>query len=286
MATVAVSQFINSRVPRNVPKDVTSYIADGTFYKRLAGTDGFALYEDLHVGDYIQMSRPITAYDRSGQYQVTGSQFVTIAGIDTMWGNGDSDPISKHHLVMVPGQGFGGIQHFGVSRMNSTDVTTGGYKESEMNAETLGAVASSGSTAATASINQQLYAEFGAHLQTTREMVSNALNANGINRFGGGSYLGCSSNWEWISAQAILMSEVEVYGGTVWSSSGYDTGNANRQLPLFAFSKQAQNNRTAWCWLKDVAGAAYFCLAGANGTSTYADASNAAFCVRPRFILA
>jgi hypothetical protein len=82
------------------------------------------------------------------------------------------------------------------------------------------------------------------------------------------------------------MSEVEVYGATVWSSSGYDTGNANRQLPLFAFSKQAQNNRTAYYWLKDVASAAYFCDAYYYGHSNYYYASAANIYVRPRFILA
>ena len=204
-----------------------------------------------------------------------------------MMNNGDQENVvNYHHAVMVAGQGFGGVQHFGCARMNAESNTTGGYKASEMNVETLGAVASSGSTAATASINQQLYAEFGAHLQTTKELVSNTLNASGINRFGGGINLGCSSNWEWISAQAVLMSEIEVYGATVWSSSGFDTGNANRQLPLFAFSKQAQNNRTAWYWLKDVASADNFCYASNYGRSDYNLASHNYYYVRPRFILA
>ena len=119
-------------------------IDDGTFWKRLAGTDGYALFEDIYVGDYFEMSRAISAYEKTGTHQTTGSKFVTIAGIDSMWGSGDSDNISKHHLVMVPGQGFGGTQHFGRARMNAANDTTGGYKASEMNVETLGAVASSG----------------------------------------------------------------------------------------------------------------------------------------------
>ena len=185
---------------------------------------------------------------------------------------------------MVPGQGFGGVQHFGRSRMNSTDTTANGYKASEMNTATLGAVVNAGATGATATINQQLYAEFGAHLQTTREIVTNSINTTGYNRWGTAG--GCSSNWEWISVQAILMSEVEVYGSTVWSSSGYDTGNANRQLPLFVFSKQAQTNRSGWWWLKDIASSARFCDAGNLGLSRYSDASYAGGYVRPRFILA
>ena len=281
---IPVATALSHNIPRLVPKDITAYITDGTFWKRLAGTNGFALFEDIYVGDYFRMSRAISAYERTGQYQTTGSQYVTIAGLDTMMNNGDQGSgVNYHHAVMVAGQGFGGTQHFGRSRMNATDTTEGGYKASEMNTLVLGDVVSAGSTAADATINQQLYAEFGAHLKTTRELVSNAINATGYNRFG--SATGCASNWEWISAQAILMSETECYGSIAWSSSGYDTGNANRQLPLFAFSKQAQNNRTAWYWLKDIASAAAFCDASNYGNSGCSGASAANGCVRPRFIL-
>ena len=272
-------------IPRLVPKDITAYITDGTFWKRLAGTDGYALFEDIYVGDYFKMSRAISAYERTGHNQTTGSQYVTIAGLDTMMNNGDQgNGVDYHHAVMVAGQGFGGTQHFGNSRMNATDTTEGGYKASEMNTLVLGEVTSTGSTAADATINQQLYAEFGSHLKTTRELVSNAVNATGYNRFG--SATGCASNWEWISAQAILMSEVEVYGAIVWGSSGYDTGNANIQLPLFAFSKQAQNNRTAWYWLKDVANDGNFCAVDNNNYAGNHIANNPSNCVRPRFIIA
>ena len=278
------AMFIHN-IPRLVPKDITAYITDGTFWKRLAGTDGYALFEDIYVGDYFKMSRAISAYERTGQYQTTGSQYVTIAGLDMMMNNGDQgNGVNYHHAVMVAGQGFGGTQHFGRSRMNATNTTEGGYKASEMNTLVLGEVTSTGSTAADATINQQLYAEFGSHLKTTRELVSNAVNATGYNRFG--SATGCASNWEWISAQAVLMSEVEVYGATVWSSSGYDTGNANRQLPLFAFSKQAQNNRSAYWWLKDIASADRFCSALNYGNASNGSAGDARIYVRPRFIIA
>lgn len=281
----SVIHAISHNIPRITPKDITAYITDGSFWKRLAGTNGYALFEDIYVGDYFKMSRAISAYERTGQYQTTGSQYVTIAGLDTMMNNGDQESgVNYHHAVMVAGQGFGGTQHFGRSRMNATNTTEGGYKASEMNTLVLGEVTSTGSTAADATINQQLYAEFGSHLKTTRELVSNAINATGYNRFG--SATGCASGWKWISAQAILMSEIEVYGSIAWSSAGYDTGNANRQLPLFAFSKQAQNNRSAYWWLKDIAGAASFCGARYYGLADYFYASTAGTCVRPRFIIA
>ena len=282
--TALGAMFIHN-IPRLVPKDITAYITDGTFWKRLAGTDGYALFEDIYVGDYFKMSRHISAYERTGQAQTTGSQYVTIAGLDTMMNNGDQGSgVNYHHAVMVAGQGFGGTQHFGRSRMNATNTTEGGYKASEMNTLVLGEVTSTGSTAADATINQQLYAEFGSHLKTTRELVSNAVNATGYNRFG--SATGCASNCQWISAQAVLMSEVEVYGATVWSTSGYDTGNANVQLPLFAFSKQTQNNRSAYWWLKDIADAARFCCATNIGSADASGTNRADIYVRPRFIIA
>lgn len=273
-----------ANIPRITPKDITSYVTDGTLWQRLNGTNGFKLYEDLRVGDYIKMSRPISAYERTGQYQVTGSQYVTIAGIDTLMYKGDQGSgINYHHLVMVPGQGFGGTQHFGRSRMNSTNTSAGGYVGSEMNATTIGAVASSGSTAATASINQQLYAEFGTHLKTIRALLSNSINTSGVNRFGTAD--GCANNWAWTSVQAVLLSEIECYGSIVWSSSGYDTGEANKQLPLFAYSESARNNRSAYYWLKDVASAVWFCASGNSGNSGSNNASYATIYVRPRFVI-
>ena len=275
---------INHNIPRLVPKNITSYYTDGTLWDRLNGTNGFSLFEDIFVGDYIKMSRPISAYSQDQTQQLTGSQYVTIAGIDTLWGSGDNTSMVCHHLVMIPGQGFGGTQHFGRSRMNPTDTTESGYATSEMHTTTLGAVTTSASTETTATINQQLYAEFGSHLKTTRELLSRTINPTGYNRFG--SNTGCSNSWAWTDCQAVLMSEIEVYGSIVWGSSGYDIGTANKQLPLFVNSKQAINDKTAWYWLKDIASASSFCGCDYSGVSDYNAASFANRCVRPRFVIA
>lgn len=274
---------MSHNIPRLVPKDITSYYNDGSLWKRLNGTGGYSLFEDIYVGDYFKMSRAISAPNPDSTLQLTGSEYVTIAGIDSLYGNGDRNPVTYHHLVMVPGQGFGGVQHFGRSRMNPTNTTVGGYKASEMNTKVIGDVATAGSTADGATINQQLYAEFGAHLKTTRELVSNSLNASGYNQFGAAT--GCMNNWEWSSYQAILMSEIELYGSIVFSSSAYDIGTANHQFELFAHSKQAINNRSAWYYLKGAASAAGFCRCDSDGYARYGDASGANYYVRPRFVI-
>ena len=270
----------NHNIPRLVPKDISSYISDGTFYKRLNGTDGYTLFEDIYVGDYIQMSRAITAPNQDSQYAVTGSQYVTIIGLDTLMKN---NGVSYHHAVMTAGQGFGGTQHFGRKRMYASASFTLGYVGSEMNTDTLGSVASSGSTASGATINQQLYAEFGSHLKTTSELLSTANNSTGVGRFGTAS--GCATNWAWTSVQAVLMSEIEVYGSVVWGASGYDIGTAKEQFPLFAFSKEAMNNGSAYYWLKDIASGSYFCLCGGSGDAYYNSATGASIYVRPRFVI-
>ena len=265
-------------------KDITSYYNDGTIWNRISGTGYPASYWDIMPGDYIKMSRAISAYNQDQTYQTTGSQYVTIASCGGLYGNGSASIVNYNHLVMVPGQGEGGAQHFGRSRMNPTGTTVGGYVGSEMFTTTLGAVTSTGSTASTATINEQLYAEFGSHLKTTSEQLSTGINASGYNRLGTNS--GCSNSWAWTNVQAVLMSEIEVYGSIVWSSSGYDTGTAKRQFELFAMSNKAINNRSAYYWLKDVASASYFWYCNDYGYANYYGASRSANFVRPRFVIA
>lgn len=294
-AGVLTGKLLDHNIPRLVPKDITSYITDGSIARRLTGGyksgssgEKYSLFEDIFVGDYWQMSRAITAPDQDSQYATTGTDWVTIAGIDTLFWTGDqSTGVNYHHLVMVPGKGYTDAKnHFGRKRMNSTNTTVGGYVASEMHTTTIGEVVSAGSTATGATINQQLFAEFsGSHplkLKTTRELLTNQMTATLVNRLGSAD--GASSGWAWTSVQACLMSEVEVYGSTVFSSSGYDVGSGCLQLPLFR-EKRALNNRGSYWWLRAVASSAYFCYVHSNGRANYNSASSTHGYVRPRFVL-
>ena len=284
--------FLDHNIMRLTPKDITSYYQDGSIYRRLTGNyksgssgDRYSLFEDLFVGDYFQMSRAISAPNQDSQFATTGTSWVTIAGIDTLMSNGDqSSGITYHHLVLVPGKGIDASEknHFGRKRMNATNVTTGGYVGSEMNTDTIGPVVSTGSTASGATINEQLYAEFGSHLKTTRELLTNAVDVTLVNRFG--TATGASSARAWFDCQAVLMSEVEVYGSDIWSSSGFDDGNACIQLPLFR-NKRAINNRSSYWWLKAVASAAHFCAVANDGRADCDGAGSTAGYVRPRFVI-
>lgn len=272
---------------RKIPrcKDITSYFTDGTLWNRISGSGYPHAYYDIMPGDYINMGRAVTCPNiNEGSYGGTGSQYVTVASLGGLYGNGDSNAITHPHLVMVPGQGLGGTQHFGRHQMNASSTAVGGYAGSVMHTEVLGDVVSSGSVASDATINQQLYYIFGTHLKTTRELLSNAINTSGYNRFG--SATGCASGWAWTDCQAVLMSEAEVYGTTVWSSSGSDTGTGHHQFELFQMSRQAINNRSSYYWLKDVASSSAFAASNAAGNADYNGASGTNHYVRPRFILA
>ena len=82
------------------------------------------------------------------------------------------------------------------------------------------------------------------------------------------------------------MSEIELYGSIVWSSSAYDTGMAFMQLPLFAYDKFCINNRSAFYWLKDIATNSSFCDVDISGGAYNHSANLALYYVRPRFNLA
>ena len=270
-------EFYN--IPRVTPKDITPYWTDGTLWNRIAGSSGFKPYEDIHVGDYIDMGRTVTCPD---SYDSTvGSQYVTVASCGGFYGNGDSG-ITYPHLIMVPGKGFGGTQHFGRHAMHASTPHPG-YVSSDMNQSVLGPVVTEGSIATEATINQQLYYIFGSHLKTIKSLLATAMSSSLYNRFGSAG--GASSGWGWQSVQTRLMSEIEVYGSTVWSSSGYDTGDANHQFELFRFSKSAVNNRSAYYWLKDAASSSYFCYCGSYGYSGCSAATGGVYCVRPCFVL-
>lgn len=258
----------------NRGKNITSYVTDGSLWKRIAGTDGYTKYEDIRPWDYIDLGKTITA-PSSGGGSTTGTNIVRVAQ------RGGINPYQfglttqKECLVMVP------ETHFGMSKMNAENVTTGGYKGSYM------------VTTILPNINTQLETtNLAGHILTTKELISNTVTTTAWNKLGAAS--GASTNWEWTDGasghlamqKCVLMSEMEVYGGTVFSSSGFDTGNACMQFEAFRNSKDAAMPYPIYFWLKDVASSTRFCLAGGfDGLATYSNASYVYY-VRPRFIIA
>lgn len=248
----------------NRGENITKYWKDGSLADRIDGVNGFKPFEDLYLWDYIDLDSNITA-PSSGGGTTTGTRRIHIGefnGLNNYQLNKRLDSTNFfNHLRMVTGT------HFGMSKMNDRNTTEGGYLGSKMHTDIIGDISTSGTLA------KQLYDQLGSLLVPTTELLTNSINASGYNRFGANS--GCSNNWTWVDVYARLLSEIESNGSIVWSSSGYDTGNAQHQLPAFKNNKAAAYPQGIYYWLKDVATSAYFCLSnGYDGTATYDTASS------------
>lgn len=112
------------------------------------------------------------------------------------------------------------------------------------------------------------------------KLLSNAVNQNGYNKFGSAS--GCSSSWVWESDCYIsALSECQVYGAAICSSSLYDTGEACKQLEVFQHYKHTEIFRNAagtgaeYPWLRDVVSATAAAFADSFGNANINAASRA-----------
>lgn len=221
------------------------------------------VFTDIYLGDYFVIN-----YNGSNKN-------IRVAGFDYLWYTGDSN-LSKHHILCVPDNALC------TAAMNSTNTT--GTSANEAN--TSGKQAYLGSdmhNITIADVDAKLTAIFGGHLLTHRELLTNSIDANQTSG-GHTAWKGASNNREWVDAKCVLMSEIEVYGSNVFSSSAYDSGLTRGQIPLFKVEPKYISQAREWYWLRDVASSTSFCSAGYYGLSYSHYASDVGY-VRPRFLL-
>ena len=225
-------------------KDITSYLTDGTLFTRISSGS----FEDLFVGDYI----------------VKNNITWRIAGFDVYLHKGDTE-LTKHHAIIVPDK------HLTTAQMNSSNTTVGGYVASAMYTTTLPSI-----------LETYITPVFGSHVIEIRNLLTTGINASGYNRWGTNS--GCSNAWEWRSRKVDLMNENQVFGSISWSSSGFETGSDNCQLPLFRLAPEYITNRSYWYWLRNVVDSSRFAhvVSGGSGSSDGASATGG---VRPCFYI-
>ncbi len=176
--------------------------------------------------------------------------------------------LTKHHATIIP------AKYLTTAQMNEENVTTGGYANSKMVEETLPNV-----------LNTYIEPVFGEHIIEYRNLLSDQVNNELPNKYN--TIKGASSHWVWSERKLDLMSEMNVYGGTVWSSSGYDTGIDKTQYAIFQLRPEFINsdgNTIIHYWLKDVSCLSYFALVDTRGYPIAGGAS-ALFGVRPRFLI-
>lgn len=232
--------------------DICAMISDGSF-------------SDIYIGDYFTLSGDIAnvpcfveqTSDDGTKSLVESTQTVNydtkfrIAGLDTYLNTGDT-AFTQHHAVIVPDSNIGN------NRMNSANVTTGGYVGSFMFASVLPVY------------DTHFSAKLNNHLLSHREMLSN-------------SVLGGSTNGRsWVDIKTNLMSEPEVYGGICFGGK-YDVGINYRQFPLFRIAPKCICNR-GWWWLRAVSLSSDFAFVGGNGYAGNSSASTVSG-IRPCFCI-
>ena len=117
--------------------------------------------------------------------------------------------------------------------------TDGGYVASQLHSYLVGTAL------------PKVQTDLGNHLVKHGKMYSNAMVSNRYNRTGQNS--GASSNWAWSSDQYIsALTEAQVYGTIIWSSSGNDTGEAFKQLDVFRKFRANQIFGNTGVWLRDI----------------------------------
>lgn len=223
---------------------VSTNIANGTF-------------DDIYIGDYFTKSATINSTDYTLTY--------IVADIDTYYGGYNLNAVVNTHHIGVVVKGLPNARMYSTNVTYTTDNTNekGGYYASEMYTTTLPAYATG--------ISNSLGST---HLLSHSILVSNQVNTT-VASASMSSWKGASVNWNWYTNNISLMTECQVYGHTVWSSSSYDTGEAYRQLSIFRMRNVNNVFGNNWFWLRDVAGSTDFCACGSYGGASSGGASAA-----------
>ena len=203
-----------------ISKDITSFYEDGTLWDRIAGKNGFTGMEGIYPGCYFDMSRGIRANVPENPYLPNGVKRIVVLGCNSKWfksGN-NQDTLNFNHIVCTP------KTNLGVSYFN-TENNGNGYYGSYMNQSVIGLPTTTGNIAGT--INEQLYAEFGGHLITYKQKLSNNVDSTTLNNNLAGWYnrsnnqnlLGSVTDSVTAQVQSLLFSSNEIIGSSIENAS-------------------------------------------------------------------
>ena len=237
-------------------KDLTSYFNSGGMSTAIAA----GTFDDIFPGDYITKSVTIDGTTYSNVKWL-------VADLDYHYNRGSLNK-TTHHVVLIP------ENNLGKSYMNSTNTAANGYQGSYMWGTVIPKYV-------TGIVNA-----FGSdHVMEHSELLTNAMNANAASPAGPGWSGVAYFNWSaspWASTKVNIPNQAMMYGHAPYASSGEDTGDCNKQLAIFRYGQNFATS--AWCWLRDVAGATGFAYACGDGSAHYSYASYV-YGVRPYFLL-
>ena len=250
-------------------KDLTSYEANGG----MAAAIKAATFDDIFPGDYIIKSVTIDGNTyRDVKWIIMDLDYHYNRGYGE-WKDSEGNTTANyavHHVVLMP-------EHYLFNaQMNSSNTTAGGYQACAMFKTII------------PKVNAGVLNAFGkAHVLMHDEILTNNMNPNAASSVGAGwtgsAYCDWSGNYDnpWRhDIQCNIPNQAMMYGSSPFASSGFESGDCNKQLAYFRYGQNFDRNN--WCWLRDVSSGSGFAGAGANGCATYLDASTS-IGVRPYF---
>ncbi len=268
---------VNKRRNTYRGRNITDLYESGDLYTQISNCS----FDDIYVGDYIKTNKQDTA---GTSHNVTW----LIADLNNYLHSGYTD-LTTCHATIIPAIPLENAQMntpntTGVVDPNLTLTTSdkqkrtdiGAYVGSKMKHETLPSVFDT--------YIKPVFEE--ENIITYTNLLADQMEQSRSNQFGRTNG-GASSGWAWYDSQVDLMSEVNVYGSTVWSSSGYDIGIDNRQYAIFQLKPEFINsygNQRFNYWLKAVADSTGFALVDNDGLANSGSASYSGG-VRPRFLI-
>ena len=259
-------------------KDITSMYEAGTVSQDIANND-FSKYS---LGNYIKMTITIPPYT-NGTISVDAQNItvrIVFAHFNLFYAGSLPDVAEPYtrdtyaniltpHVACI-------ICDLPNCAMNPSDTTSGGYFNSYMHKHFLteGIISALSSVGITTTN----------HLLSHSKLLTTSINNSGLNR--NNNISGCSNNWEWKDNQFIsLLSEVQLYGSIIWSSSGYDTGEAYKKLALFNFIRPNKLFGKKNIWLRDVVSAAQFAYMDSYGGASFHNANATVVAPAPLILL-
>lgn len=280
---------------------------NGIFNYKKLGVFNSSNIESLFT-DYLSNENGRVGYYFTLQDGVHNCDWM-IAGINSYFNMANQSMIGEHYVVITknilnnanPNSQYGTTASY--MPMNST--STAGVSQNELNplyndridpdtGETIPGthgVETAGKQAFYGSDMYQLHIPMyinnmrgllGNHMMQFNDAVSCTLNMTASSS-GFSNWPGAVEAMLWNYSYMTLMSEIQVYGANVFSSSGYDTGMACSKLPIFNFINHtyfAASGRHSF-WLKGVAAKSKFCAASGAGLASCYGANDIYRSVRP-----
>ena len=220
----------------------------------------------LKVGDYITTSHTISSSAVSFTYIIAGFN------IAKGWDNNNGHRLEFDHIGII------------VSTSKTVPWNKGGQVSASTN-HTLSTggtwTTGSGSCYANSDLHYYLTNTILPHVKTdlgssyimeNGMMLSYSANTSGYGRLGTGA--GCVSAYRWYQKQKICaLSEIQIYGSIATSSSGYDTGEACRQLDVFKVYTPPEIFGSRAIWLRNVVGKTQATRTQTGGRTSWATVS-------------